>query len=302
QLPVNIEVCSLDQFFMELSVFFKEFQVKQSKKHILFEISNQLPYTKPEILTDKVKLRQIFINLIGNAFKFTIEGTIKAGCRLHNNQLEFFVSDTGIGIPQGKQEFIFERFAQLESTSGHIYGGTGLGLSIVKGLTDLLGGTIWLESQLSKGTTFYFTIPCRIDQNVSADPAEYIKNEMYQFAGKTILLVEDDVFNAEYMTEVLEPTGVSIIHTLYGKEAVNIATNQNIDLILMDIRLPDIDGYIVTQAIRKLKPHSIIIAQTAYAAAEDMEKSIKAGCNDYISKPVKRELLLSILEKYFCVV
>jgi len=158
QLSVNIEKIDLKQLFDDLKVLFEEVQIKKNKQHIFFDLRAQCDPSKLMIETDKAKLKQIFINLIGNAFKFTESGRIEAGCEINNDNLLFFVSDTGVGIPKDKQQVIFERFSQLEQTTSSLYGGTGLGLSIVKGFIDCLGGKIWIESEQGKGTTFYFTI------------------------------------------------------------------------------------------------------------------------------------------------
>jgi CheY-like chemotaxis protein len=212
---------------------------------------------------------------------------------LDNDQkILFFVSDTGIGIPINKQDYIFERFAQLEQTPGHLYGGTGLGLSIVKGLVDLLGGRIWLESDLGKGTTFYFSFPCELTDYLSHEQFLVEETNDYNFSAKTILIVEDDQYNSDYLNEVFDGTGINIIHAFYGKEAIEKARTEKIDIVLMDIRLPDMDGYAVTRQIRKFKPELKIVAQTAYADTDDKEKAFSAGCNDYLSKPVKRDVLL----------
>jgi len=293
QLPICIEECNLDVLFSEISLFFKETQKRQNKQHITFNMHNGYGKIEPIILADKVKLKQILINLIGNAFKFTEKGTIQVGYSLdEDNKLLFFVSDTGIGIPEDKREFIFERFAQVEQLPGYLYGGTGLGLSIVKGLVNLLGGEIWLTSEMNKGTTFYVKFPYQTIKPTAMEPLYTEINGEFNFSNKTLLIVEDDQYNLDYLVEVLDGTGINIIHSFYGHEAVNIATSQELDIVLMDIRLPDIDGYTATQLIRKSKPYLIIIAQTAYAAPEDKEKAIHAGCNDYISKPIDRELLL----------
>jgi PAS domain S-box-containing protein len=166
QLPVNNEVCNLNNLFAEIAEFFKEHQKKMGKQHVQFEM--QSPGISPDytIITDKVKLRQIFINLIGNAFKFTDTGKIEGGCKLDDKgNPQFYVSDTGIGIPPDKQDVIFNRFIQLPHDKNISHSGTGLGLAIVKGLITLLGGRIWLESEAENlkegkqgGTTFYFTL------------------------------------------------------------------------------------------------------------------------------------------------
>jgi len=297
-ITANFEECKLVPLFSEISMFFKEFQIQQGKEQIEFNIEVDCG-TSAIIRTDKVKLKQIFINLISNAFKFTDIGKIKAGCKTdENNQLIFYVSDTGIGIPAEKQNFIFERFAQVEHSPDRLYGGTGLGLSIVKGLIDILGGKIWLKSKPGKGSSFYFSFPYEIIEPKTKDQSMVEEPEKYNFSNKTILIVEDDIYNSEYLKEVLSETGFKILQTIYGKEAVQISKTQQLDIVLMDIRLPDIDGYIATRQIRKQKPELKIIAQTAYAANDDKENAINAGCNDYISKPVNRDLLLSMLNKH----
>jgi len=246
-----------------------------------------------------VKLKQIFINLISNAFKFTDEGKIESGCKFDkNHNLLFFVTDTGIGIPSDKHEVVFERFYQLHQGTKKNIGGTGLGLPIVKALVGLLGGEIFLESEPKKGSSFSFTIPYKTIEQGHIEPVLIEKRTGNKFIGKTILIVEDDLFNAEYIKEVLSDYSLNILQAEYGKQAVEISLSQHIDLILMDIRLPDISGYEATQQIKHQKPHLKIIAQTAYAAQDEKRKAIEAGCIDYISKPTKKEVLLSMLNKY----
>lgn len=299
QLPVNIEACNLNALFAELTQFYKEHQKRTGKQQIKFSLQALCEPSDYIIETDKVKLKQIFINLISNAFKFTETGSIIGGCKFDKNgNLVFYVSDTGIGIPPNKQQMIFERFAQVEHGSNRLYGGTGLGLSIVKGLVGLLGGEISLESELGKGSTFYFTIPYKTSQMVQNEPLVSIEPKEFQFQNKTILVVEDDHYNAEYIKEILSNTGMHILHTSYGNEAIQIAATQSPDLVLMDIRLPDINGYEATRKIKQHNPKLKIIAQTAYAAQEDNQRAKDAGCIDYISKPLKRGLLLSMINKH----
>jgi PAS domain S-box-containing protein len=298
QLSINKEECNIHGLFNELTVFFQEHQKRIGKQHIGFNLHVFCKPSEYTIITDKVKLRQIFINLIGNAFKFTNSGTIEGGCKLEKNgDLLFFVSDTGIGIPLDKQGAIFERFIQLNNNSNIIYGGTGLGLSIVKGLIDLLNGRIWLNSEPGKGTTFYFTFPF-LEASSKTEKVVATNTISYDFTHKTILIVEDDQFNTLYIKALLNDTGLKIIHTRLGSEAVGIAVSQSPDLILMDIRLPDINGYEATKQIRLEKPDIKIIAQTAYASFNDKQLAMEAGCNDYISKPLKRELLLEMINRY----
>ena len=300
QLTVNFEECSLNSLFDELSLFFKESQKRFGKHHIELNINADCDSKDSVIMTDKVKLKQILINLIGNALKFTEEGKIQAGCK-HDarNNLLFYISDTGIGIPADKQNIIFERFTQIMNGVKRLHSGTGLGLPIVKGLVGLLGGEIWLESEPEKGTTFYFTISYKTLDAFYHEPVVIESHNKYDFSNKTILIVEDDVYNARYLYEILSLTGFNIIQTAYGKDALEITKSHSLDMILMDIRLPDIDGYNVTRQIKKQKPFLIIIAQTAYAALDEERKALNAGCDDYISKPIKREALLSKINKQF---
>jgi PAS domain S-box-containing protein len=306
QLTVNNEECNLDELFAELTVFFRAHQKRIGKQEIKLHLQSFCQLSESIIVTDKVKLKQIFLNLISNAFKFTETGKIEGGCKFDDNHhLTFYVSDTGIGIPPDKHEAIFERFTQLLSEKKQPYGGTGLGLSIVKGLIDLLDGKIWLESELENlpsgkvgGTTFYFSFPYKISQIAHQKSLVIEEKYSYHFPGKTILLVEDDIFNAEYIKEILSDTGTKIIYTKYGNEAIQIATSQSMDLILMDIQLPDITGFEATRKIKLQKPNSKIIAQTAYAAYDDRKKAFDAGCIDYISKPIKRDLLLEMINKH----
>jgi signal transduction histidine kinase len=296
QLTVNIEECDLTELFAELTSFFKAHQKRMGKQHIKFTLQALCESTGNVISTDKVKLKQIFINLISNAFKFTKNGQIEGGCKFDtNHKLLFYVSDTGIGIARNKQKAIFERFTQLNHTLSSNIGGTGLGLSIVKGLVGLLGGEIILESEPDKGSTFTFTIPFKTIHPLPQDHISKEEPEEYHFFNKTILLVEDDIYNAQYIKEILNNTSSEIIHCLLGKEAVQIALSQKIDIILMDIRLPDIDGYEATRQIRQHKPHIKIIAQTAYASISEKQIALDAGYNDYISKPINKDLFLAMI-------
>ncbi|NJK87779.1 MAG: response regulator [Bacteroidales bacterium] len=250
-----------------------------------------------KVKTDQVKLKQILINLISNAFKYSQSGTVECGYKPQGNKLLFYVSDTGIGIPEDKFDFIFRRFAQLNILYSE-NSGTGLGLSIVKGLVGLLGGEVWLESECNKGTTFYFTIDYLKSENIN-DSFQNVVNDQTGFTStKTILIVEDDMYNAKYLQEILKNTVSDLITVNTGKEAINIIKNKKIDIILMDVRLPDITGYEATRIILQYDPNIKIIAQTAYAANDERQKALDAGCVDYISKPTKLDQLFAILKNY----
>ena len=317
QLPIFNEVCNLNELFAELTDFFQEHQKRIGKQHVKFSMRALSDPSENVIVTDKIKLKQIFINLIFNAFKFTDTGQIEGGCKLDaKRNLVFYVSDTGIGIPPDKFDTIFERFAQLYHGKNLAYGGTGLGLSIVKGLVELMDGKIWLESELESrsashsqslneerpakagGTTFYFSLPYKISQLRQHESVMPEKSIAYDFNGKTILIVEDDIYNTTFIQELLSATGMNILHTEYGHEAVQIAKSQTIDLVLMDVRLPDMNGYEAAYQIKQHKPNIRVIVQTAYASPDDKQKALDAGFNGYISKPLNRNMLLSLINKH----
>ncbi len=299
QLEVHFNLCNLIELFEELEITYNEQKKRLNKQHIEFCIDPQCEFKLNQIVTDSLKLKQILINLIGNAFKFTDSGKIEIGCKpYYSSHTLFYVKDTGIGIPKEKQSLVFERFAQIEQEKSQLYGGAGLGLSIVKGLVKLLDGNIWLESEPGIGTTFYFTIPLKSSDNYDQTEKHSLHSYNLLLPKATILLVEDDHYNAIFIKEALANIGLNIIHTSLGFEALNIVREQPIDLILMDIRLPDVSGFTITAIIKKEKPYIKIIAQTAYASSGDCERALNTGCNDYISKPINIDLLLQKLKQH----
>jgi CheY-like chemotaxis protein/two-component sensor histidine kinase len=252
------------------------------------------------IVCDDVRLAQVLNNLLGNALKFTTSGYIKFGYRLENSNFLFFVEDTGKGIARDKQEVIFQRFRQEEELYSRQYGGTGLGLSISKGLVDLLGGSIWLESSEKQGTKFFFTIPGSrlITKKIPAEETGIPKRRL-DFSGKTLLIAEDILENYNYMEILLKRTGAKVLHAEDGKQAITICRSRpEIDLILMDIQMPGMNGIEATREIRKFNTKVSIIGLTAYAYIEDKVHCIDAGCNDFLSKPIEREKLMDLLLRY----
>lgn len=299
QLPINFEECNLDELLNELYLFFINHREKINKKHVEFNFIRDSDNKQINILIDKGKLKQIFINLVYNAFKFTQKGSINFGYTFNEkNELVFFVSDTGIGIPEDKQSFVFERFAQLNSSITGVKGGTGLGLSIVKGLVELLGGEITLKSVLNEGTTFTFSIPYKIAESTEnmAETTSIQTNINWQ--AYTVLIVEDDMFSALFLKELLFDTGINILTAVNAEQCIEmVETNHNINLILMDIRIPGMNGFEATTIIKSKKPKIKIIAQTAYATTGDRQQAFSSGCDDYISKPINKDLLITKLSE-----
>jgi len=283
------------------SLINSQFSANAKKQNVSLVCTGPVSGHEMHIITDGTKLVQVFNNLIGNALKFTKQGTISYGCELVGNYLKFFVEDTGIGIAPEMHEEIFKRFRQVESTVTRKFGGSGLGLAISKANIELLGGTIWVESEIGKGAKFCFTIPYKPSRPVLKKEnitMEQPKNK--KTSNLKILITEDEKDIDTYLSLVLRNLGTEILHTANGIDAVEICRqNMDIDLILMDIKMPEMNGYEATKEIRKFNKDVIIIAQTAYALVGDREKALQAGCNDYISKPIRKVDLLNLIGQYF---
>jgi PAS domain S-box-containing protein len=283
-----------------LNLLYEQFLVKAQMQNITLSVSQYLPENDSTILCDETKLVQILSNLIANALKFTAKGFINFGSGIKGSEVEFFVEDSGIGIPKEMHEKVFERFRQVESTTSRQYGGSGLGLSISKAYVELLGGKIWLNSECNKGTTFFFTTPFK-KSNISA-PEEIFVSENIKIENertKTLLVAEDEDSNFILIEELLSDFNITIIRAINGRDAVSACrSNDTIDLVLMDIKMPVMDGYEATKQIREFNKHIPIIAQTAYSSDLDKRKAFDCGCNDFISKPFKKEdLFLKVREQ-----
>lgn len=296
QQSIKIENCRLGDLLSELQLFFTGQQTRLKKTHIALELVLPSVLKNRQIATDTVKLKQIFTNLLNNAFKFTDTGRITFGCTNEgDNKLVFYVSDTGIGIPPEWQQKIFERFIQHEPLKDRLFGGTGLGLPIVKGLISLLGGEIWLTSEPGKGSTFYFTI--RLNE-IPNTPTPESPIKPIKFRNKTVLIVEDDSYNTMLLQEILSKQNLELVMAEDGGTAIKLSVEKEPDLVLMDIGLPDMTGYEAIRQILDSNPMAKIIAQTAYAQESDKEKALEAGCIDYISKPIKPSQLIQLISRH----
>ncbi len=273
---------------------------KAKDENIDFYYSCGLPDSNCQVITDGNRIKQILTNLIGNAFKFIKEGYIKFGYIQKNDKLEFFIEDTGIGIADEHKEVIFDRFRQVETSLSSQAGGTGLGLAISKAYINKMGGEIWVESEPDKGSTFYFTIPYNpLKSRVQPTDDNGLPFIEKIEPGKIILVAEDDDANFLYIKEILANMDVNIIRAKNGFEAIeSVKDNPNINLVLMDIKMPGMDGYEATKTLKELRIDLPIIAQTAYAFSSDKEKALQAGCDEYISKPIDSDQLLSLISKH----
>ena len=293
QEKLLIEPVCINDILVELLAVFKE---SARNNNLSIYTDQNLSDKESTIYTDKTKLTQVLNNLISNSIKYTHEGYINFGYKLTEDQLEFYVKDTGKGIKKKFQDKIFERFNRAEIDTKNLVSGTGLGLAISKGFIELLGGKIWVESEPKKGSTFYFTIPYKPG---SKDKITIPKKEDKQSAIKTILVAEDEEFNYLFIEEALGEFDFNLIHAKNGKEVVEICkNNSDIDLILMDIKMPQLDGYATAKIVKERYPKLQIIAQSAYALADEIE-----NYNDifdaYLTKPINLEEL-KLKVKIYC--
>jgi len=251
------------------------------------------------ILSDQAKLTQILTNLISNAVKFTKSGSINCGFEIKGDFVQLYVNDTGVGIPHELYDRIFNQFVQSEHSLTNDIDGAGLGLSIAKGLVELLGGKIWVESVVDKGSTFYFTLP--YTPIAAASPTGDLKySEMDgKRPNRVILIAEDDWISFQYLRTILEKSDITVIHAENGEQAVAFVRNKpDIDLILMDIKMPIMNGIDATKIIKRIRPDLPIIAQTAYTYSEEQNKMTSLGCDEYLAKPLDYAKLKELLKIY----
>jgi signal transduction histidine kinase/CheY-like chemotaxis protein len=287
------------------------FNPEAQTKNIKLNFKAGLPKEEAFLKTDGEKFYSILINLVKNALKFTETGYIEFGYNrieplratslYDHSYLQFYVKDTGIGIPKDRQEAIFERFVQADIVDKMARQGAGLGLSITRAYVEMMGGKIWVESEEGIGSTFYFTLPCFTDpkEKVTVKNGVPAIAEGNMVGSLKILIAEDDETSAQLISIHIRKFGKDIINAQNGREAVEACRNNpDIDLVLMDIQMPEMNGYEATRQIRQFNTEVIIIALTAFALAGDREKALDAGCNDYIAKPIKKDELMGLIQKY----
>ncbi|PKP39784.1 MAG: hypothetical protein CVT98_00495 [Bacteroidetes bacterium HGW-Bacteroidetes-15] len=295
QVTIHEGEVSLNQILRTVQSIF--IQNAKNKGNTLV-ISPTLPDDKCLVHTDESKITQIITNLVSNAIKFTDNGRIEIGYSVSDSQLKFFVEDTGIGISEENQGLIFDRFRQADMAPNRNYGGTGLGLSICKAFVEMLGGDISVDSVFGQGSKFNFTVPYK---PIIKSKTEYLAKAKakYDFSRVIVLVAEDEPNNFFFLKELLNETGVKIIHAENGARAVELfGLNPNIKLILMDIKMPVLNGIDATKMIRTIDSKIPIIALTAYAMAGDKENCLAAGCSSYLSKPIIKDDLLSTIALY----
>jgi CheY-like chemotaxis protein len=301
RVEIKMSMCLLNSILDETYTSFIEHKRRMGKDSIEINLFKGVESQNFTILTDIQRLRQILTNLLGNALKFTEKGSVSFGYKIRDKEnLLFFVKDTGLGINPNKINHIFDRFTKIAANKTKLYGGTGLGLSITKHLVEHLGGKIWVESIEDKGSTFYFLIPHQgAEQHILQENENKAKTEKMSLKNARILIAEDEQMNYLFLQEALQPTGAQLTWAKNGREAViYIESNNNFDLVLMDMKMPVMDGYEATRKIKKLRPDLAIIAQTAYAMPDEQKKGYQAGCDFYLSKPIDPVILIDTLKKY----
>ena len=301
QIDTSIQTLNLNYLLDELYKQFTSFIESKNKNHITLILDKPLSDEQSNIKTDKVKIKHILSSLLNNAVKFTQKGEIRFGYKfLDSDNIHFFVTDTGIGIPDNDREIIFDKFRNGSNTISAVYGGNGLGLSISKSLTELLNGLIWFKSEVGIGTSFYVNIPISKNGEISNNKytAPQIKSSS-KLADKKILIV-DDVFEVyKLISAYLNNTKAKSLYAKNGAQAIELCNqNPDIDIVLLDIQLPDINGYEVVKAIKNIRKDLPVIAQTAFALSEDKEKTLHAGFDEYITKPINRNALLKLINKF----
>ncbi|MCK4922276.1 MAG: PAS domain S-box protein [Bacteroidales bacterium] len=334
QMKLTISEVNINEQLEYLHTFFKP---EAKRKGLSLSYNVALPHLQAVIESDREKLFAILTNLLKNAIKYTLYGSIEFGYSLtastssatedsekvcsgdesinssstetienvdtdSSSELRFYVKDTGIGIAEDKQEAVFQRFVQADQSLSSNYEGAGLGLTITKAYLDMLGGKIWLESEIGVGSTFHFAIPYQNQVN-----ARYTEQDVFlvtesnnKLEKLNILIAEDDETSEIYLDALVEDISKKILHAKNGNETIELCReNKDIDLILMDIKMPEMGGYEATLKIREFNKDVIIIAQTAYSLTGDREKAIEVGCNDYIAKPINKKELMEKIDKYF---
>jgi len=305
KVKINPEPVELNKFVNEIrSVSQVMLENAKKENNIELKTHKDRPEEEINIKADVDRLSQILNNLVGNAIKYTHEGYIEIGYKTKASHVTLYVKDTGVGIPEKDKNEVFKRFSRgsvlKDPETNKLYRGTGLGLNIVYQFTRLMNGEVSLDSTPGKGSVFYVSFPWdKADKQAKQKTEKRAPAQTQTNLGdRKILLVEDDADNMEYLKAVFRNTGITLLTAETGEKAVEMARKEtDLDLILMDIKLPGIDGYEATRKIKELNPDIPVIAQTAHAMSDDRQKALDSGCVDYISKPMKKSELMPMIQK-----
>ena len=298
-MEVEPKECNINE---QLEYAYNFFKPEVEKKGLSLNLIKRLPAEHQTTITDREMLLAILTNLIKNAIKYSKAGVIEFGCRLKGASLMFFVKDTGVGIAKDRHQAIFDRFVQADIEDKEARQGAGLGLSISKAYVEMLGGEIWVDSEVGEGSTFYFTIPYRVkhqktDTQKINEPEKQDTNEEIRLK---ILIVDDDALSSMLMVNQLQSVSKEVLRAHTGSEAITMCKEHpDIDLILMDMKMPGMGGEEAARQIRQFNKEVVIIAQTANALIGNREKMLLAGCNNYITKPLSKDKIQALVQMYF---
>ena len=303
----RIESNLMDLYYTESNIneqmdyIYTFFLPEVKKKGLKFNYHCELKFEESTYNTDREKVYAILTNLVKNAIKYTHKGSIEFGYSLKKDFIQFYVKDSGIGIAKEEQESIFKRFIQADLKDRPLYQGAGLGLSIAKAYVNMLGGEIWVESEIGKGSTFYFTIPFQSTPNYDLKNIPQINHINFEKDLKLkILIADDDVVSQHILSLMVQDISSENVLASNGLEAINLhKEHSNFDLILMDSQMPKLSGIDAIKEIRKSDNNVVIIGQSAFVLKEEIAKIKEAGCNDYISKPINKDELIGLISKHF---
>jgi CheY-like chemotaxis protein len=265
------------------------------------------PIKKLVLYTDFIRIKQVFSILLNNALKFTNFGFIEIGCKNleHINKVEFYVKDTGLGISMENKEVIFQRFRKADDSRISTFRGAGLGLSIAQHLMQLLGGEIRVESEINKGSSFFFSVPLKKSTSEQKEEPKSIvlaSSQVPNLENKLILIAEDDNANYAFIERLIRKTKAKVLRAVNGIEVIELVKkHNNISLILMDIKMPEMNGMEAFAELQKLKKQIPVVAQTAYAFTHDIQMIKEAGFSDYVSKPINPAKLFTILSNHVAI-
>ena len=312
QMELSKTRFSLKEVFNDLYLQYSEYRKARNLTSIDFTMRIDEKFEDYFIYNDRLRFEQVMDNLLSNAFKFTEKGYVRMGYNpafasefsAEPENIRFYVEDSGIGIPPGKSASVFELFTKLEDDKTKLYRGAGLGLYLSKNLVQMMGGRIWVHSNPKEGSSFNFTLPFFNTDDIRTKSlrrkhsSKKIEKE-FDWRTKTVLIVEDEQHNYMLLSEIIKKTGARTLEAKNGKEAVaTVKDNASINLVLMDIMMPQMNGYEATREIKKIRPALPVFAQTAYTEPRQKEKSLEAGCEGYILKPYNPPELLRLLDNF----
>ena len=300
QVKIKEENFQVNELMQNLKKTYDAVLKEKKKDNLSLKLS--VPRNNYRITSDPIRINQVMVNLLNNAIKFTEEGAIEFGFESDGEKLKFFVKDTGIGIGKEHLEHLFDRFYKIEDDKTKLYRGTGIGLYLCKRIVELLGGTVQVVSEPGKGSEFFFYIPAKdlateVNEPVAQPPEKTAKGATSPQV--TVLIIEDDPSSRIYFKKVLEELRLNILEAANGEQGVQIfREHPEISVVLLDIRLPEVSGFDILKELKKERPEVPVIAQTAFAMSGDRDDCLKAGFDEYVSKPVSRKTLIGILQKF----